>query len=311
MKSPEQDMNTGRNLKITSRSFFFQKQDNGKTMLVFLGISVFLHLSFFIGLMFAHDFKLPKKMPPVIQIDLVSFAPEPVLNEPEPGPAKVEEATSEEGPAPIEKVQEKPKQIKHKKPDISLKQKPKNLKELMAKAKKKEKTKPKPKEEKKKPAKKENKKTQEELDRAREKLAKEVEQKKEQQLAEAMARLKKEIGQKKQDNKTGEGAGQGTTGKRGGRPIDLYHIVIGSRIEQNWVFNDTLAKMDKNLEVRVIVKILKSGEIRDIIFETRSGNRYLDESVKRAIKKSNPFPELPGNRRSYDFGLIFTPRGLK
>jgi len=88
---------------------------------------------------------------------------------------------------------------------------------------------------------------------------------------------------------------------------------IGDQVfeDQNWVFNDILARMDKNLEVVVLIKILKNGEIRDIIYETKSGNRYLDESAKKAIKKSNPLPPLPAGRRSYDLGLIFTPRGLK
>jgi len=69
--------------------------------------------------------------------------------------------------------------------------------------------------------------------------------------------------------------------------------------------------MNQNLEVRILIKILKSGEIRDIIYETKSGNRYLDESAKKAIKKANPLPALPGGMRSYDVVVIFTPKGLK
>ena len=88
-------------------------------------------------------------------------------------------------------------------------------------------------------------------------------------------------------------------------------MVLGSQIEQNWVFNDTLARIDQNLEVRILIKILKSGEIRDIIYETRSGNQYLDESAKKAIKKTNPLPPLPPGMYSYDVVVIFTPKGLK
>jgi len=123
--------------------------------------------------------------------------------------------------------------------------------------------------------------------------------------------LKKGIGNQdknKVDQNQDRSAGPG---KRRVEPLDIYNLVIESSVKQNWVFNDTLARMDQNLKVIVLIKVLKSGEIRDIIYETRSGNRYLDESAKRAIKKSNPLPPLPGNRRSYDLGLIFTPKGLK
>ena len=69
--------------------------------------------------------------------------------------------------------------------------------------------------------------------------------------------------------------------------------------------------MDQKLEVRILLKILKNGEIRDIIYETRSDNRYLDESAKKAIKKANPLPPLPAGMHSYDLLIGFSPKGLK
>jgi TonB family protein len=65
------------------------------------------------------------------------------------------------------------------------------------------------------------------------------------------------------------------------------------------------------MEVRILIKILKNGEIRDIIYETRSGNPYLDQSAKRAIQRANPLPALPSGMASYDVVVIFTPKGLK
>nr|NJM01037.1 TonB C-terminal domain-containing protein [Desulfobacula sp.] len=110
--------------------------------------------------------------------------------------------------------------------------------------------------------------------------------------------------------KEGGGVPDGT-GKGGSTPLQLYLMEVGSRIQQNWAFNESLARMDRNLEVRILIKILKSGEIRDIIFETRSGNSYLDESAKKAIMKINPLKPLPAGMYSYDMGLIFTPQGVK
>jgi colicin import membrane protein len=100
-------------------------------------------------------------------------------------------------------------------------------------------------------------------------------------------------------------------GKQGYSPLDLYKLALQSAIEQNWVFNDMLARMDQHLEVRVMIKILKSGEIRDIAYETKSGNRYLDESAKKAIHRANPLPKLPAGEASWDLVVIFTPKGMK
>lgn len=94
------------------------------------------------------------------------------------------------------------------------------------------------------------------------------------------------------------------------RAIDLYNLELMYRIQQNWAFNPQLAGGNDSTEVRILIKILKSGQIRDIWFETRSGNRLLDESALKAVKKSNPLSPLPKGYQSYDVGLIFTPSGL-
>ena len=252
-------------------------------------------------------------MPTVIQIDLVSFAPEPALEE----PAKKQVSSKKEGiPIKSQVIKKKIRKIPTIKADISLKTKPKNLKDLIAQQ-----------EKKKKPDKKKEKKSVEKakpqkqidpeqvLEKAREKLEKKIEDqdqdRSQDQIAQALSRLQKKV---KQQGKTKEGEGKGAYagyGKKGYKPIDLYKMVLGLAIEQNWVFNDILAGMDQNLEVRILIKILKSGEIRDIIYETRSGNRYLDESAKKAIKKANPLPQLPTGMRSYDVVVIFTPKGLR
>jgi len=268
-------------------------------------------------------------------VDLVSFVPGPAggqgdvspstdpLPEPEntftPEPAEISLDTDKIlTPEPEKKI---PKPVASLKPDISLKTKPKNLKELMAaqkeKVKKEKKTTPK------KPAKKLKTKVnpEEALQKAREKMAKKVEEGNQKQISEALSRMQSAIKKRQEaDSKSvqenaradGPGAGTGTgMGKKGYDPIDIYKLKIQLAIEQNWVFNDMLAKMDQNLEVRILVKILKSGEIRDITYETRSGNRYLDESAKKAINKANPLSELPKGMKSYDVVVIFTPKGLK
>ncbi len=287
----------------SSRDSFFHSGEHGRNIgIIFFIISVFAHGLFFFSLIFFQDFKLPKPMPPVIQIDLVSFAPEPAFEDPEESAVK----SSKDG-VPIKKkvIKKKTRKIPTIKPDISLKTKPKNLKTLIASKKKKiEKKKEKKPEKKVKPKKEVD--PDKALKKARDELEKKVEEQNQDRLAQALRRLQKKV--------TGQGVKQNSGdeyAKKGYKPIDLYKMVLGSAIEQNWVFSDVLARMDQNLEVRILIKILKSGVIRDIIYETRSGNRYLDDSAKKAIKKANPLPQLPPGRRSYDVVVIFTPKGLK
>lgn len=257
-------------------------------------------------------------MPKVVQVDLVSFVPGPtggqgeivpesteVPKEPLPETVPVPETVSvpDEQPAtePLDAPEPAPASVI--KPDVSLKKKPKNLKDLLAKQEKKEKKKPK-KNLKSKPA-------------PQKKPAKKTAARNDAQIAKALDRMKQAVAQKDKAGKgggqsfgQGEGAGTGM-GKKGYDPIDLYKTVLKVAIQKNWVFNTAMARMDQDLEVTIFLKILKSGEIRDIIYETRSGNQYLDDSAKKAIQRSNPLPALPKGMASWDVLVIFTPKGLK
>jgi len=298
-------------------------------------LSVFVHGLFFVGIVQLNKFDMFKPLPRVIQVDLVSFVPGPasgqVASDSDPGSDSDSPTESVEVPpgtvkVPLASTTKKmpartiPKPVVVLKPEISLKAKPANLKELMAAQKKKEtpppkklpKSKPKPK-----PKPKVD--PEEALKKAREKLAKKIEKQNEKQISEALNRLQAAVetkGNEPLDKDNADigpgGAGAGTgVGKQGYSPLDLYKLALQSAIEQNWVFNDMLARMNQHLEVRVMIKILKSGEIRDIAYETKSGNRYLDESAKKAIKKANPLPKLPAGMTSFDLVVGFTPKGLK
>lgn len=303
MSSPE-------NFKTRWQIDFAFVDKNRTAGVSFFCLSVLVHGLFFGGLIFFQDFRILKPLPPVIQIDLVSFAPEPLVEE----AGKNQEESKQEGvPEKVTPVEEKTKEIPAIRPEIGLKTKPKNLKEIMAEQKEKEKEPEKKKE--KKPAVKEKPKKEVDpdkaLEEARQKMERKIEDQNKDMIAQALSRMQKKVnvqGDKKEGEAKGGDAG---TGKKGYKPLDLYKMVLGNAIEQNWVFNDILAGMDQNLETRILIKILKSGEIRDIIYETKSGNRYLDESAKKAISKSNPLPQLPPGMHSYDVVVIFTPKGLK
>lgn len=145
-------------------------------------------------------------------------------------------------------------------------------------------------------------------------------------LGKAFARLEKAVetqaGSKSgssssSDLKPGSSFGPGVSGNgvKGSKSdytaIDLYNLELMYIIQQNWAFNPRLAGSQKGIEARVLIKILKNGQIRDVWFETRSGNSYLDDSALKAVKKSNPLPQLPKGYVTYDIGLRFTPSGLQ
>ncbi|MFN2436414.1 MAG: TonB family protein [Desulfotignum sp.] len=292
-----------------------------RRLAVYVGISVCAHALFFLMSIWLVQFKVPYMTPDVVQVDLVSFAPGepggPAVPEkgpdPVPSPSSVDtvpesvvpetpDPPAPEAPAPVPD----PEPVSVLKPDVGLKSKPKNLKELMAK--KPEPAQPEPAESK-----------PPEPEPAPVKKPKNPEPDTQQQLARAMERLAKTVEEKDQPSSasgtgTGPVSGSGTgdgSGRKGGTPLDFYKMVLQSAIQQNWVFNEMLAGLDQNLEVRILIKILKNGEIRDISYETRSGNAYLDQSAKRAIQRANPLPALPKGMASYDVVVIFTPKGLR
>lgn len=111
---------------------------------------------------------------------------------------------------------------------------------------------------------------------------------------------------------SGSGGGSGQLGRRALQQIDLYRLEIAYQIEKKWAFPEQLAG-GTDLEAVLMIKILPSGEIQDIWFEKKSGNSYFDDSVYKAVKKSNPLPPLPKEYQQpfYNVGLVFTPSGLR
>jgi len=280
---------------------------NSRIWVLLYIVSICLHLFFFLAVIFFQNVSAPRILPPAIRVSLVPFVSE------------IRGKTSPAGKRKIfGKRNIKKPEIKHaKKKKIAIAQPEKkttvkSISDLKIKAKNNAK------------AEKIVKKSKRSLKRktyraskvianARENIKKNIEKKEQNTLEKAFSRLQEKVS--KEGNSNFGVSGQSSSGDRlekgNVKAIDLYNMELMYRIQQNWAFNDILAGNDKHLEVRVIVKILKDGRVRDIWFETRSGNRYLDESALRAIKKSIPLPKLPRGYSSYDIGLIFTPAGLK
>jgi len=156
-------------------------------------------------------------------------------------------------------------------------------------------------------------------------IEKQVEGSRPDPVMQAINRLKSKVGSSEARNIGVKGEGL-TGGQQGGmpggalttgylalKPIDIYKAEIPYHIEKNWAFSEQLTGGDTDLIAVVVIKIMQNGEIKDIWFEKKSGNSYFDESAFKAVKKSDPLPELPKEyfKPYYNLGLIFTPSGLK
>ena len=109
------------------------------------------------------------------------------------------------------------------------------------------------------------------------------------------------------------GTGYAGYGRAGADMLSIYKAEIFSIIQRNWSFSEQLAGNRTDIAVKLAIKIMPDGEIRDIWFDERSGNSYLDESAQKAVLKSNPLPPLPKgfNKPFLTQGLRFTPTGIK
>lgn len=302
--------------------WFAGGDDETGTLLRFFGLSVAFHVLFVVVAMFMPEFRLPHSArPTVINVNMVTLpgppAPpgggpvEPAPPEPRP-PEPPPPPEPEKAPEPIAPVPEKPPEPVVQEPEpppeaISIA--PKEKKTFKPKKSLKKKT-FKPKKVVKKPP-------------TKKPPPKKTKPDDSQKVADAIERLRAKVAKTESNRKSGAGTsrpGGGTgasgangMGARAARAIDIYRAVVANSIESNWAFSQQLAGGAQNLESIIIVKIQANGNIADFWFEKKSGNRYLDESVYRAVQKSNPLPPLPPDypRRTYTLGLKFTPTGIR
>ena len=97
-----------------------------------------------------------------------------------------------------------------------------------------------------------------------------------------------------------EGLGMAGGGSGGGIPIRIYQAEVEERIKSNWSYPVSL-QSDKNLEAVVVVMVKKDGTISKTRFIKQSPSSIFNQSVLRAVERSDPLPPFPeGYRKSYD-----------
>ena len=294
-------------------------RNDQRLLMSMLGLSAACHLFFGIALFVLPSF-MPKAAPPVpfVTVDLMNmaaYAPaprsaapagalpkaeepvnEPVVEEPEEPP------TPEPLPKPVEKAEIKPPEPVEKPAEKTGAKAPEKAPE------------PKPAE---------SVEPEEDLDAAKKRalaaLSKKVEARsRPDSVLKAIADLRK-----KQSGPVGL-TGGGPPGSAGISPnvpegvsdavalpkiMQFYGNDLIVHINDHWAFESSLTGRNKNLMAQVLITIMRNGTIADSWFVQRSGNAYFDDSVDKAIKKSNPAPPLPPSypKDRFQFGLTFIP----
>jgi colicin import membrane protein len=116
----------------------------------------------------------------------------------------------------------------------------------------------------------------------------------------------------KLQSKVGSGEGQGSGGGPGGAgqgvggggPMALYQMEVEAKIRSNWAYPVALDK--KQLEAVVVILVKQDGTILKTRIEKRSASLLFDESVLKAIERSNPLPPFPDSYRVSQDEIVLT-----
>ena len=264
------------------------------------GLSILCHILFFSGVLFLPQFRSSGPyIPSAVEVDLVSLP----QAESEPRASSGQQPVSpraevKEAPVKPIKPAEQPEPPKPAKELKTVKTKEKPLKAV--------KTKPPKPLKVKKSLKKKTYNASKVISSAIARIEKEAPESRPRPVLQAIGRLKEEVESEGGVVMRGATARSGAS-KKALELLDIYNAEIWHRIQKNWAFSEEMVRGRTDLEATIIVKIMTEGEIRDIWFEKRSGNSYFDDSVFKAVKKSDPLPPLPEGYLGsfYDVGFRF------
>ena len=257
------------------------------------GLSILCHVLFFSGVLFLPELRARPYIPSAVEVDLVSLPQ--VESAPQTGPqmkgAHVEPVKPAEKPEPPESAKE-PESAKPKEKPVEASDKPVSIAPgpLQVKRSLKQKTYN----------------ASKVIRSAIARIEKEAPESRPRPVLQAIDKLKEGVESHGGVVMRGGTAGSGVSNKTL-ELLDIYNAEIWHRIQKNWAFSEEMVRGRTDLEATIIVKIMRKGEIRDIWFEKRSGNSYFDDSVFKAVKKSDPLPPLPEGYLGpfYDVGFRF------
>jgi colicin import membrane protein len=164
-------------------------------------------------------------------------------------------------------------------------------------------------------------KTEKVVAQAIERLEKDVDESRPEQIDAAIERLQEQVEEKPEPEPDSQEAVRqlnldGAAREQDAKAlelIDIYRVEIAFKVQKNWAFPESLAGDAKDLVTEIAFDVLPDGTISDVWYDKRSGNGYLDDSARKAIIKSVPFPPHPAGviRPAVTVGLRFTPQGVR
>ena len=262
---------------------------NGKASGMGLFLAIALHMGLLLLMIFMQQHtSYNTKLPPSIQVNLVSYSPKlEDLLKPEKKQSKkikAKKLVKKVKPKPVKKVIKK--EIKPVEKKVFIEKKTPEPSEI--------------------------------IEAAKENINERVDEQEQNKIKDILSELQEKVEEQEMSDDYEEEEVQ-ESGYRPWKDIsaqNIYNSIFTTKIQKNWVFNENLAQIEKSNEeinVLVMIKIMKNGDLGDIWIETKSGNDFLDKSAIRAIKKAAPFPPFPKELSafSYEVGLLFSPKGLK
>ena len=128
----------------------------------------------------------------------------------------------------------------------------------------------------------------------------------------AISRIEKKVASEKKPPVDGAISRSESTGKSriglgamggepvSGIPIQIYQMQVEDWIKSNWSYPVALPSR-QDLEAVVLLMVKRDGSIVKKEIKKRSSDEMFDQSVIKAIERSDPLPPFPeGYRRSYD-----------
>jgi colicin import membrane protein len=138
------------------------------------------------------------------------------------------------------------------------------------------------------------------IDRAVSKIEKKVKTEEKVKTTEEENHVEKAIS--KLESEVGTPAGPGPQGGSpvGAIPMQMYQMEVEGRIKGNWSYPVALQSKE-DLEAIVVVMVKRDGSILKTEMKKGSSDPIFDDSVIRAVKRSDPLPPFPeGYRESHD-----------
>ena len=86
-----------------------------------------------------------------------------------------------------------------------------------------------------------------------------------------------------------------------------YYNKVEQRVRRNWIPPQSLERSKENVMTIVAITLLPDGRLLKSVIEQTSGDPIFDQSVMRAILKSNPFspPPIGLTKQDFELGLRF------